>query len=54
MVECIDCGAYLNLAPDLEIGELIVCEDCGAEFEVLSLDPITLDTAPEVEEDWGE
>jgi alpha-aminoadipate carrier protein LysW len=49
-----ECGAELELASDLEEGEILVCPDCGAELEVLSLDPITIDLAPEVEEDWGE
>ena len=53
-MECIECGAALDLAPDLVVGEIIVCPDCGAELEVMKLDPITLDLAPEVEEDWGE
>jgi alpha-aminoadipate carrier protein LysW len=34
--------------------ELIACPDCGAELEIISLDPIILELAPEVEEDWGE
>ena len=38
----------------LELGEIVVCADCGAELEVIGLDPISLDVAPEVEEDWGE
>ncbi len=54
MVECMECGAELNMAPDVEVGELVVCEDCGAEFEVMGLAPIALELAPEVEEDWGE
>jgi alpha-aminoadipate carrier protein LysW len=53
-VECIECGAELNLEPDVELGEIVVCPDCGLELEVMSLDPLTLDLAPEVEEDWGE
>lgn len=53
-MECIECGGELDLAPDLELGEIVVCPDCGSELEVLALDPIKLDLAPEVEEDWGE
>ena len=53
-MECIECGAQLDLAPDLEVGEILVCPDCGVELEVMGLDPITLELAPEVEEDWGE
>jgi alpha-aminoadipate carrier protein LysW len=53
-VECIECGAELVLDADVELGEIVVCPDCGAELEVIGLDPISLDLAPEVEEDWGE
>jgi alpha-aminoadipate carrier protein LysW len=30
------------------------CSGCGAELEVASIEPLTLEVAPEVEEDWGE
>jgi alpha-aminoadipate carrier protein LysW len=35
-------------------GEILLCPDCGTELEVLSLNPLRLEEAPEVEEDWGE
>jgi alpha-aminoadipate carrier protein LysW len=54
MVECPECSAELELAPDVEEGEIVVCPDCGVELEVMSLDPVVVDLAPEVEEDWGE
>jgi alpha-aminoadipate carrier protein LysW len=54
MAECPECAAELDLAPDVEEGEILVCPDCGVELEVMSLEPITLELAPEVEEDWGE
>ena len=53
-MKCIECDADLDLAPDLEVGEILVCPDCGVELEVMDLEPIKLDLAPEVEEDWGE
>jgi alpha-aminoadipate carrier protein LysW len=34
--------------------ELLPCSDCGTELEIISLDPLVLELAPEVEEDWGE
>jgi alpha-aminoadipate carrier protein LysW len=37
-----------------ELGELVVDDETGAEFEVVSLDPPTLAAAPEEAEDWGE
>jgi alpha-aminoadipate carrier protein LysW len=54
MATCLECAAELDLASDVEEGELVVCPDCGVELEVMSLEPITVDLAPEVEEDWGE
>lgn len=54
MVECPECGAQINLASDTEEGEILTCHDCGVELEVISLNPPTLELAPEVEEDWGE
>ena len=53
-MECIECGSELDLAADLEVGEIVVCPDCGVELEVMSLEPVALAVAPEVEEDWGE
>lgn len=35
-------------------GEIVQCEDCGAELEVVGLNPLVLELAPEEEEDWGE
>ena len=37
-----------------EVGELVDCDDCNAMLEVTSLDPLTLEEAPEEDEDWGE
>nr|WP_246062430.1 lysine biosynthesis protein LysW [Haloactinospora alba] len=34
--------------------EIVVCEDCSSELEVVAVDPPVLALAPEVEEDWGE
>ena len=53
-MECLECAVKLDLAPDVEEAEIVVCPDCGVELEVMSLEPITLELAPEVEEDWGE
>ncbi|NJL03824.1 MAG: lysine biosynthesis protein LysW [Chloroflexaceae bacterium] len=52
--ECPECGAMIELPEGTVEGEIIVCGDCGAELEVVSLDPPTLVLAPEVGEDWGE
>jgi alpha-aminoadipate/glutamate carrier protein LysW len=51
---CPECAAELLLTPGTLAHELITCPDCGTELEVLSLNPLELDYAPELQEDWGE
>lgn len=52
--ECPECAAEISLADDVMESEIVQCPECGVELEVTSLDPPTLDLAPEEEEDWGE
>lgn len=54
MAECIECGDELSLYDGIEAGEILDCSTCGAELEVLSVDPVEVDTAPELQQDWGE
>lgn len=54
MAECPECAGTIELDDDVEVGEILVCPDCGVELEVLALDPVQFALAPEVEEDWGE
>ena len=53
-VECPVCAAEVEVPADAMQNELIVCEECGTELEVVSLDPLEVEEAPETEEDWGE
>ena len=39
MAECPVCGAEVELAADAVVGELMECEECGSELEVLELEP---------------
>lgn len=52
--ECIECGADVALSDNTEIGEIVDCTTCGTELEVIDTNPVVLDEAPELEEDWGE
>ncbi len=54
MTECTECGADVTVHDDPMIGEIVDCTTCGAELEVIEVDPVVLDVAPELEEDWGE
>lgn len=53
-VACPICGAMIDIAEGTVVGELMECADCGSELEVTSVEPIEIQEAPEVEEDWGE
>ncbi len=53
--ECPVCGGGVEVAPDVILGELIDCGDCGSELEVRALAPaLRLEEAPMSAEDWGE
>lgn len=52
--ECVECGAVISLPDDVMQGEILTCGDCGAELEVIALEPLTVDLAPAEMEDWGE
>ena len=54
MSECPVCVAEVAISEDPVEGELLECEACGTELEILALDPVTLGEAPGAEEDWGE
>jgi alpha-aminoadipate carrier protein LysW len=51
---CPECAADVPLAPAVEVGEILVCPECGVDLEVTGLDPATVVLAPMEEEDWGE
>lgn len=54
MAECPVCAADVEIAGDAMAGEVLACEDCGTELEILELDPVKLAEAPSAEEDWGQ
>lgn len=53
---CLDCGHPVSLEPQPVEGQRMTCSNCGAQLELLSLDPLELDwayLAPIVDdEDW--
>ena len=50
---CPECDAEIKMKDPMK-GEIVACPDCGVELEVIALDPLSLQLAPEEEEDWGE
>ena len=51
--ECPECFADVEMT-DVMQHEIAQCPECGADLEVVNIDPLTLETAPDEEEDWGE
>ena len=54
IVACIECAADVSFGDDVLMGEIAECPECGIELEVTGVDPVEVELAPEVEEDWGE
>lgn len=52
--ECVECGAAISVPDDVMQGEILACGECGAELEVISVEPLTVEPAPMEMEDWGE
>ena len=51
--ECPECAAPMSTQGALK-GEILTCAECGAELELMEIDPPVLALAPKEEEDWGE
>lgn len=51
--ECPECFDDIHLTAVMQ-NEIVQCAGCGVDLEVIELDPVTLELAPEEEEDWGE
>ena len=48
MVKCFECERTINTdEQEPEIGDILVCESCGAEHEVISVDPVKLELIEE-------
>lgn len=54
LVNCPECEAQIALEASTEVGEIIVCPDCGVDLEVTALEPAAVQLAPMEQEDWGE
>jgi alpha-aminoadipate carrier protein LysW len=42
VARCPDCGTEVE-AESPQLGEILVCTGCGADLEVISLDPLTIE-----------
>ena len=53
-VSCPECEAEITLDASTEVGEIIVCSDCGVDLDVTRLYKEKVNLAPMEQEDWGE
>ncbi len=55
MVNCPNCDALLDLdEEELDEGDALTCDECGADISVTGLDPLELETTEDEEEDDDE
>lgn len=52
--ECPECAGTVALRRRPLNGEVVPCPDCGVDLEVTCTQPLRLELAPPVQEDWGE
>lgn len=46
---CPECAFVLELEDGVELGEIIVCENCGADLIISAMSPIALEAFEEEE-----
>lgn len=44
---CPECDADVHVDMDTDKGEMVSCEECGTELEIVGLDPVELDIVEE-------
>lgn len=54
MISCPECDGAVEPGADAHVHEIVECPECRSELEVISIQPLLLALAPEIEEDWGE
>jgi alpha-aminoadipate carrier protein LysW len=55
VVNCPDCDAQIDIeADDVDEGDLVSCDECGAELRVVSTEPLELESADEDEDEEEE
>jgi lysine biosynthesis protein LysW len=54
LAACPECGFEIHVDEDVDKGETMTCEECDSKLEVVGLDTIELDLAPEEEEDYDD
>jgi alpha-aminoadipate/glutamate carrier protein LysW len=51
---CPECDANVHVDTDSDKGDVVSCEECGTELEIVGLDPVELDIVEEEDLDEDE
>jgi alpha-aminoadipate carrier protein LysW len=51
---CPECSEDVYVDADSEQGDVVTCDECGTELEIVGLDPIELDIHEENADDFKE
>lgn len=52
--DCPECSGAVQIPSSVTVSEILECNECLVELEILATAPLEIAPAPEVEEDWGE
>lgn len=51
---CPECSEDVYVDADSEQGDVVSCDECGTDLEIVGLDPIELDIHEDAEDDFKE
>lgn len=51
---CPECSEEVYVDADSEQGDVISCDECGTDLEVVGLDPIEVDVHSDDDDDYGD
>ncbi len=55
MVKCPECDGAIDVDEDeLDEGDTVSCDECGADLRVVGVDPVELESAEDLEDDEDE
>ena len=54
LATCPECDADIHVDEDMDKGDIVGCDECEVRLEVVGLDPIELDVAPDEDDEDGD
>ena len=56
-VKCLECGKRIELNFHCDIGDIVTCEHCYSDFEIISTNPVRIKTMGEenyIDDNYGD